>query len=208
MKIEKFVKERIKQFKRLGKEGKAYFDFNPFADIEFKASIKGELLFCISTAFSKAISGLLFQREVEKILKKKITREEIEKLLKESKVRFYKSKSYYMINAIKNFSLVEKVLEKESKESREVLVKNFKGIGYKEGSHFLRNVGREDVAIIDRHILRWLKENGYVSKVKKLNKRSYLKIEKILEKIAYRENLTLASLDLLLWYEKTGAILK
>jgi N-glycosylase/DNA lyase len=84
-----------------------------------------------------------------------------------------------------------------------------KGLGYKEASHFLRNIGRKDVAIIDRHILRWLKENGYINEIpNSLSARSYKKIEKILKKIGEERDLSLAELDLILWFRKTGKILK
>lgn len=79
-----------------------------------------------------------------------------------------------------------------------------KGLGFKESSHYLRNVGRKDFAIIDRHVLRWLER-----KVNdRLNKLSYRKIEEILRILARSMRLTLAELDLAIWYEMTGKVLK
>ena len=45
--------------------------------------------------------------------------------------------------------------------AREWLVENIKGLGYKEASHFLRNIGLgEELAILDRHILKNLAASG------------------------------------------------
>ena len=44
-------------------------------------------------------------------------------------------------------------------QAREWLVHNVKGIGYKEAGHFSRNIGfTQDLAILDRHILKNLKK--------------------------------------------------
>jgi len=68
----------------------------------------------------------------------------------------------------------------------------------------LRNTGRKNVAIIDRHILRSL---GFFD-VKTLNEKEYLEIEKKLERIAEHSKLNLAELDLYLWSTQTGKVLK
>ncbi|MCK4265146.1 hypothetical protein KAW80_02185 [Candidatus Babeliales bacterium] len=60
-------------------------------------------------------------------------------------------------------------------------MKNIKGIGYKEASHFLRNVGYNDVAIIDRHVLRFLKREKLIQEIPKTTTpKKYLAFEKIL----------------------------
>ena len=87
---------------------------------------------------------------------------------------------------------------------------NVKGLGWKESSHFLRNVGHLDVAIIDRHIISNMVEYGLISEnVRKgLTKRRYMEYEKLLEKVADRARMTLGEMDLYLWYRKTGQVLK
>jgi N-glycosylase/DNA lyase len=80
-------------------------------------------------------------------------------------------------------------------------------LGYKEASHFLRNIGFKDIAIIDRHIINILYENGYI-KDKKINRKRYIKYENILRAIAEYCNMDLARLDLYLWYIETNKILK
>ena len=87
-------------------------------------------------------------------------------------------------------------------------MRNIKGLGYKESSHFLRNIGYDDYAIIDSHILDLLKRNNLVTPPKTLTRKKYLEIEAILRAIATRTDLTLAELDMYLWYMETGKILK
>jgi N-glycosylase/DNA lyase len=93
------------------------------------------------------------------------------------------------------------------KDKREWLVEHIKGLGYKEASHFLRNVGLFDYAIIDKHILNVLREADLI-KAKTMNKKNYLRAEDILKKIAKELRMSLGELDLYLWYMKTGEVLK
>ncbi len=96
-----------------------------------------------------------------------------------------------------------------AKQAREWLVKNVKGIGYKEASHFLRNVGFDDVAILDRHVLSVLCEYELIDEVPhSLTRGRYLGIEEKLVGLAEKLGLTLGELDLYLWYLKTGEVLK
>ncbi|MFX1600424.1 MAG: N-glycosylase, partial [Promethearchaeota archaeon] len=81
-------------------------------------------------------------------------------------------------------------------------------IGYKEASHFLRNIGYSNYAIIDFHIIDLLVQYNLIEKPKTLTKTKYLKIEQVLKGIANKLNLNLAELDLYLWYLETGKILK
>ena len=91
--------------------------------------------------------------------------------------------------------------------AREWLAENIKGIGMKESSHFLRNIGY-DIAIIDFHILDILKRSGIIKRGIELNKNSYIEIENKLKIIAKSAKLTMAELDLYLWYMETGKVLK
>lgn len=58
-------------------------------------------------------------------------------------------------------------------------------MSYKEASHFLRNVGfGEDVAILDRHILRNLERLAVIDEIPKtLSPKLYLEIEDRLERV-------------------------
>ena len=103
--------------------------------------------------------------------------------------------------------IIQKI--KDERTAREWLVNNVKGLGYKEASHFLRNVGYNNVAILDRHILNLMVENKLLKeKPKTLNKKLYLDIENKLELLAKKLGLNLAELDFYMWYLKTGEVLK
>jgi N-glycosylase/DNA lyase len=121
-------------------------------------------------------------------------------------VRFHNRKAEYIREAFKSFKLVEKALEVKSSKAREILLK-IKGLGMKEASHFLRNVGREDVAIIDRHILRWLERQGY-EVPGTVTAKKYLETERVLMEISEDRGESLAEMDLRIWAEMTGKVLK
>jgi len=162
-----------------------------------------ELCFCILTANSSAKLGIKIQKEIDRGFLT-LSREDLSKKLREMGYRFYNKRAEYIVNARRYAEkLKEIVLKKPPKDAREWLVKNIKGIGYKEASHFLRNTGCKEVAIIDRHIMRVL---GI--KVGHLNRKRYMEIEKLLEDIAKTLDLTLAELDLYLWSMETGEVLK
>jgi N-glycosylase/DNA lyase len=91
---------------------------------------------------------------------------------------------------------------------REWLIAEVKGFGPKESSHFLRNVGFTDFAIIDFHIVDVLVRHGLIEKPKTVTKRRYLEIEELLRHIAKKADLNMAELDLYLWYMETGKVLK
>ncbi len=206
--FEREIRRRMEEFERLGKTGYTVFDFRPFLDLQIRATVKSELLFCISTANSSAKAGLMFQKLLERDLKaESLSREKIEEMMSLAGVRFSGKKAGYAETALKNFKVVEKALKMDSFNAREVLVRKIKGLGYKEASHFLRNIGRKDVSILDRHVIRWLNRNGYKTP-ENLNRKSYLSVEEVLKKIAEERGVTLAELDLLLWSEITGMVLK
>jgi N-glycosylase/DNA lyase len=84
-----------------------------------------------------------------------------------------------------------------------------RGLGYKEASHFLRNVGFRGYAILDKHILGRLAEFGVIESPKPPStKKRYLDLEQKLKHFSERIDIDFDELDLLLWYTKTGEILK
>jgi N-glycosylase/DNA lyase len=93
-------------------------------------------------------------------------------------------------------------------EIREWIVKNLKGLGMKEASHFLRNIGYVDVAIIDKHIINLLVNEGLIEKPKVITPKKYVEIENILRELAERTGTSLGELDLYLWYLQTNTVLK
>ncbi len=191
------VKQRIKEFQGTrNKDSRRWFE---------------ELVFCILTAYSKAEVGLECVRALKE--KKNIfhgSKNVVRNILEEIGHRFAVRRSEYIILARKESKgLKDNVLRMgNSMTAREWLVKKFKGIGWKEGSHFLRNVGFLDVAIIDRHVLRIMSEYGLVKEENNLSRKRYLEYEKILRKVSEESNMPLGELDLYLWYMKTGTIKK
>jgi N-glycosylase/DNA lyase len=96
-------------------------------------------------------------------------------------------------------------------ERRDWLVreKGIKGLGYKEASHFLRNIGFKGYAILDKHILRSLAELKIIDDPKPPNTRlRYLTVEEKLKNLSNRLEIDFDEMDLVLWSLKTGEILK
>ncbi len=96
-------------------------------------------------------------------------------------------------------------------ERRDWLVreKGIKGLGYKEASHFLRNVGLKGYAILDKHVLKCLTELKIIDTPKPPNTRSkYLRVEDKLRDLTERTKIDFDEMDLVLWSMKTGQILK
>ncbi len=87
--------------------------------------------------------------------------------------------------------------------------RSIKGLGYKEASHFLRNIGLPGYAILDKHILRSLAELGIVESPEPPATRArYLETEERLRRFARDIRIDFDELDLVLWSMKTGEILK
>lgn len=191
--ISKTVNKRLSEFKALGKKGNdAWFC---------------ELCFCILTANSKARTAIIIQKELKANGFLSKSQNGITNCIKRNKHRFHNNKSKFIIEARK-YKNIKDIL-KSQKEPRLWLVANIKGLGWKESSHFLRNVGYLDYAILDRHILNLMFENKFIKSVpKSLTKKNYLEIEKKFKHIANKVQMSSAKLDLYMWYMKTGQVLK
>ena len=164
----------------------------------------GELCFCIMTANASAKGGMKAQEGVGEEGFMKLSEKELSKKLKDIGYRFPNVRAKYIAEARRHaLELKEIIGAMTSFEAREWLVENIKGIGMKEASHFLRNVGRTDLAILDKHIICSMGKE-----VKALTSERYLDIEKELNSLAKATGTNLAELDLLLWYGQTGEVLK
>ena len=81
-----------------------------------------------------------------------------------------------------------------------------KGLGWKEASHFLRNIGYRDLAILDRHILRNLRRHRIIRTLPKtLTPSRYRAIEGKFRAFAGAIGIPMDELDLLFWSRETGA---
>jgi N-glycosylase/DNA lyase len=131
---------------------------------------------------------------------------------KECYIRFHKTKSRYLLQMKDQyFAITQKLSETvPAVELRDWLVQNVLGLGYKEASHFLRNIGKNDgLAILDRHILRNLKRLGLIRSIpKSLSRKRYGEIENRFSKFASTIGITLDELDLVFWSMETGEIRK
>jgi len=137
---------------------------------------------------------------------------QIKKIIK-THVRFHNTKAQHIVHdrGLLNGSNILDQLGafQDGRQMREWLVKNIKGFGYKEASHFLRNIGYLDVAILDRHILKNLVKCGVIESLpKSLTPKKYLEIEEKMKKFADKINIPFPELDLLFWSEETGEIFK
>ncbi len=214
-KVRDHVSRRIGEFKRLGKEGRTHYDFRPFLDIDFEAGIFSELCFCLLTANSSASMGIRIQAQLKDEGFMEMSFDELTHVIRKHGHRFPEQRAQRIVEARQRWEDVRRVLEEEmsSEELRQLLTDTkskykVKGFGYKEASHFLRNIGREDVAIIDRHIYRFLTENGLFPEVKTLTPKRYLEAEKVLEGVCGELGITQAELDLYIFYIKTRKVLK
>ena len=178
--------------------------------------IFNELIFCLLTPQSKA---KICWRCVENIVEKQKIKNGGEKqILCELKgVRFKYTKAKNIMLARKMFIKNNKIRIKEFLEKfnnvfdlREWLVKNIKGYGYKEASHFLRNIGFvEEITILDRHILKNLKRAGVIKDIPKtLTRKKYLEIENKMKKFAKKIKVPVYALDLIFWSNEAGEIFK
>jgi len=195
--IQEKIRSRLNEFDRLREKGN-------------DGEIFAELVFCILTPQSKAQSCW---KTVETLLNKNLllkgNEDQISKMLK--RVRFRNRKAEYIVEARKHYPIRSKIKKFDDIYSaREWLVQNVRGMGYKEASHFLRNIGfGEELAILDRHILKNLKSLGVIEEIpRSLTKKKYFEIEKKMKKFSEKVEIPMSHLDLVLWYKETGEVFK
>jgi N-glycosylase/DNA lyase len=176
---------------------------------EFKQvqDVFSELCFCLMTANFSASGGIRIQKEIGSAGFCELPEQDLAGKLKSSGHRFPNARANYICGA-RDVDLDWALKNLQSNELREWLVEKVKGLGMKEASHFLRNIGYDDFAIIDFHIVDLLVKQRLIEKPNNLNPKKYVEIEKLLRDMALKSNLTLAELDLYLWYMETGKILK
>jgi N-glycosylase/DNA lyase len=182
------------------------------------ANIWEEMVFCIFTANASARMGMRSVAAVRDLLHlEKTEAADLARVLTGIH-RFPNARSGYIITT-RDFlqedcrMRLRKRLENFSDaiERRDWLVreKRIKGLGYKEASHFLRNIGLRGYAILDKHILNSLAELGVIDEAKPpANRQRYLAIEEKMRDFSHRIAIDFDELDLVLWSMKTGEILK
>jgi N-glycosylase/DNA lyase len=171
-----------------------------------------ELCFCLCTPQSKAANALIVQSE----LMARNFREkpfDITSLLSrpENYIRFHNTKSLNIHNALKIFPEVMKILDCNWKpiDKRNSICNLVRGIGMKESSHFLRNIGYPNLAILDRHILKNLVKCGLFESVPNISSvKNYLQVESAFAAFSKDCKISIDELDLLFWSNEAGEIIK
>tara|TARA_Y100000310_G_scaffold65006_1_gene60535 strand:- start:114 stop:749 length:636 start_codon:yes stop_codon:yes gene_type:complete len=196
LEIAKTITKKVAEFEELGKKK--------------QEEVFSELCFCLMTANFDAEKCIRIQKELGRTKGFEILPEDkLAEELKKYGHRFPNKRANYISEARScSVELHDAIMKKDGKQMRNWLIENVKGLGMKEASHFLRNIGYKDVAIIDFHILDLLEKNNLAEKPKTLTKNKYLEIESSLQDIGKETNLSLAELDLYLWYLETGKVLK
>lgn len=197
------IVKRLAEFKKRYKKGdRAIFE---------------ELCYCIVTAGSSAKMGMKTVEALQDILHSG-SEVELRKRAQAHRVRFWRVRTSYIYHTREYLKVacdfkLRRLLESfDCRYARRDFFaqnKSVKGLGYKEASHFLRNIGFPGYAILDKHIMNSLREMGVISKsMRQTTRAGYLKIEKRLEQFADEIGIDMDHLDLLLWSRKTGEILK
>jgi len=202
--------KKIQKLKKAEISEKINQRINEFKDINRNSNdeLFKELCFCILTANYNAEKTIKIQKEIGDYFLT-YSKQQLSEKLKKYGHRFPNNRAEYITEAKKFKDQLEKIIQHPDRNTiREWLVNNIKGLGYKEASHFLRNIGFDDYAIIDFHIIDLLVKHNIIKKPKYISKKIYLGIEGVLKNIARQTDLTLAELDLYLWYMETGKILK
>jgi len=199
----KAIRERLLEFKQVWKES--------------DERIFEEMVFCFCTPQSSARSCY---SAVDYISRSGILMKGDEKAISKAlrgNVRFHNNKTRFIIEARDLFTdnagklrIKEILHHHDPLVTRQWLVNNVKGLGYKEAGHFLRNIGFGDnIAILDRHILRNMVTYGIIKEYPKtISKKSYLDLEERFRHFSKKAEIPMAELDLLFWAKETGEIFK
>jgi N-glycosylase/DNA lyase len=177
-----------------------------------RSEVVYELLYCLLTPQSSALNA---GRAIEKIraagcaADPKRTAAILRK--REHYVRFHNTKALRVARAWAEFPALDALLQRQlpGEEVREWLIAHVPGLGWKESSHFLRNIGFRNLAILDRHILRNLQAHGVIRRAPaSLTPKRYRAIERAFRRFADRLRIPMDEIDLLFWSRETGVILK
>ncbi len=192
----KIIDSRLKEFEKILQE-------------KNKERIFSELCFCLMTANWQAQKAIQLQEELYEDFFKTEEKELAQKL-KKGGHRFWPQRAFNIVEARKHKEKIHELVldEKDEKKIRTWIAENVRGLGMKESSHFLRNIGYKNCAIIDFHIIDLLVTENLVEKPKTITPKKYLEIEAILDKLSQKTGISQGELDLYLWYIETGKILK
>lgn len=182
-----------------------------------------ELVFVILTSQSNAKNCWEATEKLDELsLLEKGSRAEIAEVLKRYDIQYEENKAEYIVRNRENLSqptlkdtsgelkLRDRIDSEALEKTREQLVEQLQGIGWKGASHFLRNIGYgDDFAILSGYIMKKLHKLDLVeSPEPPQGKEEYLEVEKKLQELADKLEIDIQELDLLLWSMETGEIFK
>jgi len=177
-----------------------------------------EMVYCIFTAGASAKMGLRSVEAVRPLLARGHQQAMTRALVTAGAHRFPNARPVYVVTTREylegSFSMrLRERLKSFSDpfERRDWLATEprIKGLGYKESSHYLRNIGFKGYSILDKHIVRCLAELGVVDSPKPpTNRNRYLETESRMRQFSGEIGIDFDELDLVLWSIKTGEILK
>lgn len=183
---EEYSKRKNEIGRRLAEFGK-----NGRVDIDI---IFRELCYCLCTPLSRAerVDSIIRSKNIGRLMKGSTS--SIASFLR-GNCRFHRNKAKYIVEARGKLRHLS-VLPKDPLEAREFLVHNFKGLGYKEASHFLRNIGYRGLAILDIHILSMLHRFGAIKTSERpKSRKEYFEIEEKMKRFAKRVGIDMDELD-------------
>jgi len=197
--IRPFILKRLEEFRQTWEQG--------------EEAVFEELVFCLLTAGASALMGLRGVDAIRPVL----WTATVEELAERLHFHLYPfARAQYIVAARE---VVQKELNGQLRqwitqwqdplERRDAFVRKFRGIGYKEASHFLRNIGFRGYAILDKHILRSLHAFGVLDSERPPSTRNrYLDSERRYLAFAEQVGIDPDELDLTLWASRTGMIVK
>lgn len=190
------VEERVSQFKALGLYGS-------------EEELFSELSFCVLTANWSANGGIKAQNRIGALGFVTYPQEKLSEILSTLGHRFPYKRAEFIVENRHLIGRLRELISLPLIEARRELVRLAKGIGWKEASHFLRNVGKLDVAILDRHILRLLKSVELIDEIPKgWTEKRYLAIEERFKELSLFFNKSPGEIDLYIWYFIKGKVEK
>jgi N-glycosylase/DNA lyase len=199
------IRQRLREFRKVWHAGS-------------DARLWEEMVYCIFTAGASAKMGLRAVEAVRPLLKSGKPKAMTRALVAAGAHRFPNARPHYVVTtrdylkascAMRLRDQLERFQDPVERRDWLASERRIKGLGYKESSHFLRNIGFKGYAILDKHIVRCLSELSVIDSPKPPATRSrYLETESRMQRFANDIGIDFDELDLLLWSMKTGEILK
>jgi N-glycosylase/DNA lyase len=168
------------------------------------------LTFCILSSHVSYVSAskahkIVIDIDFKSVSQQRNVETEIEHALRETGYRFPKTRARYISEAHRILSdryadIYSLFLTEPDEDTiREYIISAFPGIGMKQASMLLRDLGVcENFCVLDVHILSFLAIYSDIQETT-LNRRSYREAENHLRKIASAYSTTVENLDLAIW---------